>query len=103
MNGLAERAWQSVRELAFSMMVHAHVGDEFYSYALDQAWKIYNCLPIKGLEMNGKIATPYQVFFGTKPPISRFKVMFCPVIVNIGDKIGTDGRIRHRRNSAESS
>ena len=58
MNGLAERAWQSVRELAFSMMVHAHVGDEFYSYALDQAWKIYNCLPIKGLEMNGKIAPP---------------------------------------------
>ena len=27
--------------------------------------------------------------------------MFCPIIVNIGDKIGTDGRVRHRRNSAE--
>ena len=37
MNGLAERSWRSIRDLAFSMMVHAHVGDEFYDFALDQA------------------------------------------------------------------
>ena len=39
MNGIAERTWQSVRELAFSMMTHAQVGDEFYDYALQHAWK----------------------------------------------------------------
>jgi hypothetical protein len=29
------------------MMVHAHVPDEFYDFALEHAWKIFNCLPIK--------------------------------------------------------
>ena len=37
MNGLAERIWRSIRDLAFSMMVHVHVGDEFYDYALNHA------------------------------------------------------------------
>ena len=27
MNGLTERTWQTIREIAFSMMVHAHVGN----------------------------------------------------------------------------
>ena len=37
MNGLTERTWQTIREIAFSMMVHAHVGDEFYDFALYHA------------------------------------------------------------------
>ena len=37
MNRLAERTWQSVRELAFSTMIHAHVRDKFYGFTLDQA------------------------------------------------------------------
>ena len=103
MNGLAERTWQSVRELAFSMMVHAHVGDEFYGFALDQAWKVYNCLPVKGLEHNGNPATPYEIFYGHKPSLLKFKVMFCPIIVNIGDKIGKNKKLRNQEKHARES
>ena len=87
MNGLAERSWESIRELAFSMMVHAHVGDEFYDFALDQAWKVFNCLPIKGLEKDGRPTTPFELFYDCKPNLSRFRVMFCPVIMTIGPNI----------------
>ena len=74
MNGLAERTWQSLRELAFSMMRHAQVGDEFYDYALQHAWKVFNCLPVRGLEIEGRPATPFEMFIGDKPCLSKFKV-----------------------------
>ena len=41
-NGICERAWESVREIAFKMMVHAHVPDEFVDFALEHAWKVFN-------------------------------------------------------------
>ena len=102
MNGLAERNWKSVRELAFSMMVYAHVGNESNDFALDHAWKVNNCLPIKGLEKNDVPATPNKMFFGSKPSLDKFQVLFCPIIVGIGDKSGpatNDGEPRqvHRR------
>ena len=73
MNGLAERTWQSLRELAFSMMTHAQVGDEFYNYALQHAWKVFNCLPVRGLEIEGRPATPLECSLVTSPvcPSSR--------------------------------
>ena len=108
MNGLAERNWQSIRELAFSMMVHAHVGDEFYDFALNHAWKVFNCLPVRTLEIDGRPATPYEKYYGEKPSITKFRVLFCPVIVGIGEKRGPASspedearRIRHRRNTPE--
>ena len=46
-SGICERAWQPVREIAFKMMVNApHVPDEFFDFALDHRWKVFNCLPI---------------------------------------------------------
>ena len=84
------------------MMVHAQVGDEFYDLALQHAWKVFDCLPVRGLEINGRPATPYELFFGVKPQLERFKVLFCPVVVNIGDKTGNEGpTVRHRKNTAE--
>ena len=82
------------------MMVHAHVGDEFYDFALDQAWKIFNCLPIRGLEKNGHPTTPHELFYNLKPNLSRFRVMFCPVIMNTGPKT-YQKRVRDRRNNPE--
>ena len=40
MNDLTERTWQSLHELAFSIFVHAQVGDEIYDYALQHSWKV---------------------------------------------------------------
>ena len=71
MNGLAERSWRSIRDLAFSMIVHAQVGDKYYDFALDHAWKVFNCLPIKGLEKDGKPITPFESFFNVKPSLSN--------------------------------
>ena len=107
MNGLAERAWQSIRDIAFSMMVHAHVGDEFYDFALDHAWKVYNCLPVRSLSKEQRPTTPYELFYDEKPNLRRFRVLFCSVVVNIGDKAGEKdpetgrSRVRQRKNTPE--
>ena len=53
MNDIAERTRQSLYELTFSIMVHAQVGNEIYDYALQHAWKVFNCLPVRGLEIDG--------------------------------------------------
>ena len=49
-NGFCERAWQSIRNIAFASLVHAHVGYEYLSFAFEHAWKIHACLPIKHLQ-----------------------------------------------------
>jgi transposase InsO family protein len=77
-NGTCVRAWQSIREIAFKMMVHAHVPDEFYDFALEHAWKIFNCLPIRDLQLDGKPCTPLGSYTGNKPHLARFRVLFCP-------------------------
>ena len=100
MNGLAERTWRSLRDLAFSMIVHAHVGDEFYDFALDHAWKIHNCLPIRGLQKEGNPVTPYELFYGAPPCISKFRVLFCPVVMSIGLRT-VNGHVCDRRNNPE--
>ena len=99
MNGLAERSWRSIRDLAFAMMNHAHVGDEFFDFALDHAWKVYNCLPVRGLSHHGQPATPFEMFYGVKPSLKRFRVLFCPCIMAIGDK--NVDRVRSRKNTPE--
>ena len=99
-NGLAERSWRSVRDPAFFMMVHAHTGDEFYDFALNHAWKVFNCLPIRGLQKEGKPTTPFELFFSQAPSLRRFKALFCPVIMAIGEKT-FEGCSRDRRNNPE--
>ena len=46
MNGICERAWGIIRAMAFSFLVHARVGFEFFSLALEHAWKVHACLPV---------------------------------------------------------
>ena len=100
MNGLAERSWRSVRDLAFSMMVHAQVGDELYDFAHNHAWKVFNCLPISGLQKECKSTTPFELFFGQAPSLRRSKVLFCSAIMAIGEKT-FEGRTLDRRNNPE--
>ena len=73
MNGICERAWQSIRNIAFASLVHARVGYEYLSFALEHAWKIHACLPIKNLLKNDIPISPYEYFFDKKtknPPLS---------------------------------
>jgi hypothetical protein len=66
-----------MREIAFKMMVHAHVPDKFYDFALEHAWKIFNCLPIRDLQL----CTPLESYTGNKPHLARFSVLFCSCAV----------------------
>ena len=86
MNGICERAWQSICNIAFASLVHARMGYDSYEYlsfALEHAWKIHACLLIKNLLKNDNPISPYEYSFGKKPWICRFCVLFCPGVVNI--------------------
>ena len=102
MNGICERTWASIRNIAFSFLVHARVGFEFYSFALEHVWKVHACLPIKNLSKNDNPISPYEYFFGNKPAIRRFRVPFCPCVVNIDQRRDVDTRqTLDRRNHPE--
>jgi hypothetical protein len=100
-NGTCERTWQSMREIAFKMMVHAHAPDEFYDFALEQAWKMFSCLPIRDLELDGKPCTPMEAFTSTKPSLCCLRVMFCPCAINIGDSHHKKSPVKRRNNCCE--
>jgi hypothetical protein len=100
-NGICERAWQSIREIAFKMMVHAHVPDEFYDFALEHTWKVFHCLPIGDPELNGKPCTPIESCTGDKPHLARFRVLFCPCVLGIGQADQGRGPIIRRNNCPE--
>ena len=78
---VAESEWKSIKMLAFAFMAHARVGEPFTGLALEHAFKVFNCLPIRGLANNdGAPTTPFFKFFGKKPKLDQFKVLFCPVV-----------------------
>ena len=56
---------------------------------------------MRELEINGLPATPFEMFIGEKPCLSKFKVLFCPVVVKIGDKKDDEKRVRTQKNTAE--
>ena len=102
MNGICERSWQSIRNIAFAFLVHARVGYEYLTFALEHAWKVHACLPIKNVSLNGTPISPYELFFNKKPRIHRFRVLFCPCVVNVDQR--TDlalGTQLNRQNSSE--
>jgi hypothetical protein len=69
MNGICERTWQSLRNLAFSSMNYTRVGKEFGGMAFENAWKVFSVIPIKGLRKKCNVTTPYELFYGIKPSI----------------------------------
>jgi transposase InsO family protein len=78
-NHLAECTWQTIGTMAHSLLVHARLPDSFMYYALVYSCHIFNVLPVKGLYSRDQVATPYELFQGTKPNISQFRVFGCPV------------------------
>ena len=86
MNGLPERRWQAIRLRAFCMLNHASLTHPFLHHALMYSWQVTNILPVRGLtiqdpDSDDEIpATPFQLYFGKKPRISRFRVFGCPIV-----------------------
>ena len=102
MNGICERSWQNIRNIAFAFMVHARVGYEYLTFALEHAWKVHACLPIKNVLSENNLTSPYELFFNKKHCVSRFRVLFCPCVVNIDQRNDLElGTQLNRRNNPE--
>jgi hypothetical protein len=82
-NGLCERTWQSLRTLAFAFMNHARVSEDFGGMALEHAWKVLAVLPSRNLHKDGRSTTPYELFYGRKPSLQTFRVLFCPCVYKV--------------------
>ncbi len=81
-NHLAEHSWQTICGMARSLLVHAHLPDTFWFHALCYASDIFNVLPICRNAPAGDVpTTPYQLFHGTLPCISAFRVFGSPVVM----------------------
>jgi hypothetical protein len=85
-NGLAESRWRIICSQAMSMLTHAGLSFIFFDNAIVYASYLTNVLPLKGLfttESDGITtcpATPFQLYYGKQPKLTRFQVFGCPVI-----------------------
>ena len=80
-NGICERHWASTSNMARKMLIRAHLNKKFLYHAIKYAAVLHNVLPVKGVtKANGDIATPHELFHGTKPKIKNLRVFGCPAV-----------------------
>jgi hypothetical protein len=108
MNGLCERTWQSLRQLAFAFMNYARVREDFGDMSFEHAWKVFSVLPIKELSKANTLITPFEKHYRRKPSLRKFHVLFCPCVYKVYDcqktitiksRDSKEQRITHRFNS----
>ena len=75
--------WRTLRTVAHSLMVHAIVSEAYINFSLMYTTDhIFLVLPIKDLiNKDGAPTTPHKLSTGTKPSVSRLRVLFCPCVV----------------------
>ena len=62
-NSFAECSWQTVKQIADKLLVHARLPPIFFHHALLYAVAIFNVIPVKKLvNKNGFPVTPYELF-----------------------------------------
>ncbi|MGH3056509.1 MAG: hypothetical protein ACRDL7_16160, partial [Gaiellaceae bacterium] len=97
-NAYCERTWQTVRNIAFSMMNFARVGQQYTHFALQYAVDhIFPALPWTNLQVSGRPSTPYELSEGKKPRISHLRTLFCPCIVK-KDSVRQNGHLQRTNN-----
>ena len=75
-NGVAERTWRILFDMARTMLKQSGLGNEFWGRAIKMASYIKNrCLNKSTTERK----TPYEICYGTKPDLSDLKIFGCPV------------------------
>jgi hypothetical protein len=63
------------------MLVHARLPGMYLYHALLHACNVFNILPLKDLlTLDGTVSTPFELFVGSKPMVSHFRVFGCPCI-----------------------
>ncbi len=77
-NGVAERNWRTLFDMTRSMLKEANLDSRFWARALKTAVFIRNrCLT----SANHQQITPYELFFGKKPDLSRVRIFGCKAFV----------------------
>ena len=95
-NGFIESSYKTTARMARSMLVRSHLPIDFYHLALDYAILILRVLPAKGLQdEHGKPTTTYQLLYGKKPRIQRYKVFGCSVVFKRYEPI-SNGEVNSR-------
>ena len=87
MNGQVEVTWRTLCTVAHALMVHARVPEVYVHFELMYTTdQIFPVLPIKYLiNEDGDPTTPHKLVTGTKPSVSRLRVLFGPCSSWIGD------------------
>ena len=83
MNGQFEVTWRTLRTVAHSLMIHTRVLEVYVHFSLMHTTDhISLVLPIKYI-INKDVdpTTPHKLVTGTKPSVSRLRVLFCPCLV----------------------
>jgi hypothetical protein len=63
------------------MLVNGRLPDMYLYHALLHACDVINILPLKDLITDdGTVTTPFELFVGSKPMVSHFRVFRCPCI-----------------------
>ena len=44
---------------------------------------VFTVLPVRDLHSAGRPTTPHELWFGNKPDLSKFRVLFCPAVYKI--------------------
>ena len=79
-NGVSERRWQTIVEMARCMLTTAKLGNEFWVRVVQTALYIsYRCLEVSLL----KGETPFEMFFGENPDLSNLKLFGCTAFKHI--------------------
>ena len=73
-NGVAERRWQTVGNMARCLLKQANLPNSFWVRAVDVAFYLTNCCSTCSLPPN---KTPFELFYGRKPDLSNLKVFGC--------------------------
>ena len=76
-NGVAERAIQSISQMARAMRLQGHIPLHLAPFAVQYATCIYNCIGHKALKGH----TPHEGWSGEVPDVSKFRVFGCKVWV----------------------
>ena len=78
-----EEKWQTLRTIAHSIMVHAHVSGEYINFALMyNNDHIFTVITIKHfVNQDGEPTMSHLLETGTKPSVSNPRVLFFPCVV----------------------
>jgi hypothetical protein len=83
-NGIAERNWAHIKQLAHKMITYARLPLSFIYFAIETACYVHARLPHKALlHASGRTMTPYERHKGHKPNIKHVRVFGCPVMYRI--------------------